>query len=183
MVSINKAYIKINNEKDKHIIEELLKEAFVNIEIKWDGCLAKFIVFQTDSFQLQLIKLVSLNLQDLGIAAKVLIIPFFNDIFIKYLDKTNHFVATAFEVFVNKINDKQTILDARSIYNSISKKDLDTIKTFLSCNANSCVAANELYLHRNSFNYRMNHFVNKIELDIRDFNSLMFINLIINICA
>ncbi len=112
MVSINKAYIKINNEKDKNIIEELLKEAFVNIEIKWDGCLAKFIVFQTDSFQLQLIKLVSLNLQDLGIAAKVLIIPFFNDIFIKYLDKTNHFVATAFEVFVNKINDKQTILDA-----------------------------------------------------------------------
>ncbi len=183
MATINKALIKINNEKEKHIIDELLKETFINSEIKWDGCLAKLVVLETDSFQLQLIKLVSLNLQDLGITANVLIVPFFDDLFIKYLNKINNFVTTAFEVFIDNIHDNQVLIDSRKIYNSIKKKDLDTIKAFLSCNANSCVAANELYLHRNSFNYRMNHFINETQIDVRDLNSLMFINLIINICA
>ena len=183
MVTINKAYIKVNSEKEKHIIEELLKETFVNVEIKWKGNIAKFVVFEKDSFQLQLIKLVSLNLQDLGVFTSVLIVPFFNDVFIKYLDKINNSVVSAFEVFVSCIKEPQVFKDAKYIYDSIEKKDLDTIKAFLCCNANSCVAANELYLHRNSFNYRMNHFINKTQIDIRDLNSLMFINLIINICA
>lgn len=183
MATINKAYIKIKYEKEKNIMEELLKETFNSIEINWEDRLGKIIVFDIDSFQLQLIKLVSSTLQDLGITANVLIVPFFNEIFIKYLNKTNNFVSTAFEVFVDNINDEKVLSDAKYIYDSISKKDLYTIKAFLSCNANSCAAANELYLHRNSFNYRINNFVNQTKIDIRDLNSLMFISLIVNICA
>ena len=183
MITINRAYIKVNSKKDRNIIEEMLQEAFEKLDIEWKNDVANLVVYETDSFQLQLMKLLHFNLQDLGIKANVLIVPFFNEVFIKYLNKMNDGVITAFEAFLNNINDPKTKEDAKYIFEMIPKKDLDTIRAFLSCNANSCMAANELYLHRNSFNYRMNHFIDKTQIDIRDLNSLMFLNLIINICA
>ena len=183
MITINRAYIKVNSKKDRNIIEEMLQEAFEKLDIEWKNDVANLTVYETDSFQLQLMKLLHFNLQDLGMKANVLIVPFFNKVFIKYLNKMNDGVITAFEVFLNYINDPKTKEDAKYIFEMIPKKDLDTIRAFLSCNANSCMAANELYLHRNSFNYRMNHFIDKTQIDIRDLNSLMFLNLIINICA
>lgn len=183
MITINRAYIKVNSKKDRNIIDEMLQEAFEKLDIEWKNDVANLVVYETDSFQLQLMKLLHFNLQDLGMKANVLIVPFFNEVFTKYLNKMNDGVITAFEVFLNNINDPKTKEDAKYIFEMIPKKDLDTIRAFLSCNANSCMAANELYLHRNSFNYRMNHFIDKTQMDIRDLNSLMFLNLIINICA
>lgn len=179
----NRAYIKVNNKKDREVIEETLLEAFKDIDIQWRNDIAKIVVIDVESFQLQLIKLLSFNLQDLGIKANVLIVPFFDEVFIKYLNKINNIVKTAFEVFIDNINETEVLKDSKYIFNMIPKKELDTLKAFLYCNANSCIAANELYLHRNSFNYRMNHFTSTMNVDIRDLNTLMFLNLIINICA
>ena len=130
MITINRAYIKVNNKKDRSIIEEMLQEAFIKLDIEWKNDIANLMVYETDSFQLQLMKLVSFNLQDLGIKASVLIVPFFNEVFTKYLDKINDGVSTAFEVFVNNINDDKTKADSKYIFEMIPKKDLDphTIK-------------------------------------------------------
>ena len=101
----------------------------------------------------------------------------------QYVDKVNNGVSTLFEVFIKLINEEYVKADSNKILEKIKKKDLDTLKAFLQSNCNSCEAANELYLHRNSFNYRMNSVSNTLNIDIRDINSMMFLNLIINICA
>ena len=70
---------------------------------------------------------------------------------------------------------------AKEIINKIEKKDMDTLKAFLSCNCNSIVSANELYLHRNSFNYRMNQLSSNNNIEIRDINTIMFLKLAITL--
>ena len=115
MITINRAYIKVNSKKDRNIIEEMLQEAFEKLDIEWKNDVANLVVYETDSFQLQLMKLLHFNLQDLGMKANVLIVPFFNEVFIKYLNKMNDGVITAFEAFLNNINDPKTKEDANAI--------------------------------------------------------------------
>jgi|SRR5699024_5351508 len=46
---------------------------------------------------------------------------------------------------------------------------LKTIETFIACNLNVSVTAKELYLHRNSLQYRLDKFKHQTGIDIRDF--------------
>ncbi|WP_029328986.1 PucR family transcriptional regulator [Lentibacillus jeotgali] len=46
---------------------------------------------------------------------------------------------------------------------------LTTIETFITCNLNVSVTAKELYLHRNSLQYRLEKFKDKTGVDVRDF--------------
>lgn len=179
---INKAIIKVNSKKDIEIVNEMINETFQQSDIIWKEYLAFLTVYDVDSFQLRLNKL-NVAMFDITLKANILIVPFFNELFIKYVDKVNNGVSTLFEVFIKLINEEYVKEDSKKILEKIKKKDLDTLKAFLQSNCNSCEAANELYLHRNSFNYRMNSVSNTLNIDIRDINSMMFLNLIINICA
>lgn len=50
------------------------------------------------------------------------------------------------------------------------KELIHTIKTFFACNLNITVTAKELYMHRNSLQYRIDKFIEKTGLDIRQFH-------------
>ncbi|MFZ3577328.1 PucR family transcriptional regulator [Virgibacillus sp. DJP39] len=50
------------------------------------------------------------------------------------------------------------------------KELLLTVETFLSCNLNITVTAKELYMHRNSLQYRIDKFIEKTGIDIRQFH-------------
>ncbi|AVQ98569.1 hypothetical protein OBCHQ24_05950 [Oceanobacillus iheyensis] len=50
---------------------------------------------------------------------------------------------------------------------------LQTIETFIQCNLNVSVAAKTLYMHRNSLQYRLDKFIEKTGIDIRDFREAM----------
>ena len=178
-----KIYIKVNNKNERKIIEEILNETYQELSFSWKDKIAEVSFVDEDSFQSKLKKTLTFCVQDVGLQVKILIVPFFDEIFVKYLDFFNNQVCTMFEIFVRNINSLDVKKDAQKIIQSIEKKDLDTIKAFLSCNCNSLASANELYLHRNSFNYRMNQFVDKYKIDTRDINSLMFLNLLINLNA
>ena len=180
---INKAYIKIENIKERNVIEELLYETFADITIIWNDNVGKITTDNVESFSLQLKKMSVLTLQDVGIKTSILIVPFFDDLFVKYLSLINNDVLTAFEVFLKNISLLMVKEDSKNILNKIKSKDLDTLKAFLSCNCNSCITANELFLHRNSLNYRINLLENDLDISIRDINTIMFLNLVINICA
>ena len=173
----NKAYIKIINKKDRSIIEEMLQETFDEVTITWKDNVGKVSTIDSEAFESKLIKLLSFGYQDVGLQASILIVPFFDELFIKYLDLFANQVFTAFEIFVRNINNQFVKLDVKEIINNIEKRDLDTLKAFLSCNCNSLVSANELYLHRNSFNYRMNQLSSNNEIEIRDLNTIMFLKL------
>ena len=66
----------------------------------------------------------------------------------------------------------------KRILSYFKKEEIDTIKALIKCNGNSFKAANELYLHRNSFNYRINKLQSRLNLSLRDLNTLIFLNLV-----
>ncbi|WP_188456586.1 PucR family transcriptional regulator [Virgibacillus oceani] len=56
---------------------------------------------------------------------------------------------------------------------------LHTIETFIDCNLNVSVTAKELFMHRNSLQYRIDKFIEKTGIDIRNFNHAMTVYLAI----
>lgn len=54
---------------------------------------------------------------------------------------------------------------------------LQTIETFIHCNLNISNAAKELYMHRNSLQYRIDKFIEKTGIDIRQFDQAMTVQL------
>lgn len=176
----NRAYIRVQNTKDIKFLNSILQESFPEAIISWNEDVAQLVVSDYESFHLNLIKIFSMEMVEFGIQASFLIVPFFDYLFIKYLYKMGNSVNTAFELFLNNLNAEFVKKDLKSIIEKIEKKDLDTIKAFLRCNCNSSIAAKELYLHRNSFNYRMNHFIESTKMDIRDVNTINFLNLLLS---
>ena len=57
----------------------------------------------------------------------------------------------------------------------------DTIKAYIKCNGNANAAAEELFLHKNSYAYRIKKFTSDTNLDYNDLNTLVFIKLLISI--
>ena len=52
---------------------------------------------------------------------------------------------------------------------------LEAAKAYLACGLDACLAAKTLFVHRNTFSYRLNAFVEKTGVDIRDYhNALLF---------
>ncbi|GEN56860.1 hypothetical protein GCM10012290_16260 [Halolactibacillus alkaliphilus] len=56
---------------------------------------------------------------------------------------------------------------------------LRTIQTFLEANSNASLAAKEMYMHRNSLQYRIDKFVEKTEVDVKQFEGAVAVYLIL----
>ena len=54
---------------------------------------------------------------------------------------------------------------------SVKKELIDTAIAYINCNMNACLASKSLYIHRNTFNYRLNKFIEQTSLDIRNYNN------------
>lgn len=68
-----------------------------------------------------------------------------------------------------------TALD--KMFDSITYEQVQTAMTFIQCGMNGVLASKRLYVHRNTFNYRLNAFVEKTKLDIRDYDNAMLFDL------
>ena len=64
----------------------------------------------------------------------------------------------------------QPILD---LFRPISKDEelLEAGKTYLACGLDACLSAKALFLHRNTFSYRLNAFYAKTGVDLRDYHN------------
>ena len=175
----SKALLKIANESFKKDIEVLLEERFNHqIEITWVKNVAQIVVFDCDSFVYVLKQAILMMISDYGIEISCFVVPNFNKVFCSYLSLVHNDVMTAFEIFLQNYNDEKVKKDMQSLLQDIKKEYLETANVFLSCNMNASQAAKELYLHRNSFNYRMNQFMEKSNMDIRDLDTAIFLKLI-----
>ncbi|PAV29317.1 hypothetical protein CIL05_13050 [Virgibacillus profundi] len=76
------------------------------------------------------------------------------------VDQTN----TEFRHEISNVILREFVSDDELLY---------TIKTFLHCNLNISVTAKELYMHRNSLQYRLDKFHEKTGIDVRQFNEAM----------
>ncbi|MDY0345994.1 MAG: helix-turn-helix domain-containing protein [Bacilli bacterium] len=62
-------------------------------------------------------------------------------------------------------------------FSLIPRQLMVTAETFISCGLNASLAAKKLYVHRNTFSYRLNQFIEATNLDIRDFHNAQFFNI------
>ncbi len=62
-------------------------------------------------------------------------------------------------------------------FKGISQELLLTAGTFLRCGLNGLDTAETLYVHRNTFNYRLNSFIEETSLDIRDYHNALLLEL------
>ncbi len=180
----SKAYLKISNIAYKQAIETLLNERFENkIDFFWENNLAKIIAYDCDNFSYSLKQAINIMISDFFTSISVIIVPKFHDLFVKYFDKINNTVISAFDIFIMNINDEQIKNDSRLLLENIKKEYIETANVFLNCNMNACQAAKELYLHRNSFNYRLNQFYYTSEMDVKDFDTAVFLKLIFSLLS
>ncbi len=52
-----------------------------------------------------------------------------------------------------------------------------TAGTYLRCGLDASLSAKELFIHRNTFNYRLNAFIEETNLDIRDYHNALLLEL------
>lgn len=176
----NRAYIRIEKHQNEIVsmLREIVKE---NTEIVFNEAIGMITSFDDDCFVQKLHNFVLMQSTDWGTKISILVVPCYHTVFIKYLDLLNNEVCTLFDVFARNIKDERIMKDSKMILNKIGKKNIDTINAFINCNMNSLKAANELYLHRNSFTYRLNQFIMLTDMDVRDIHTMMFLRLIINL--
>lgn len=176
------AYIHITNPDNRSLLENIIYSTFDMPNVEWiNDYIGKLSVNNEEAFQLKLEKLHYLIFSDFNILASFLIVPCFNNIFLPYLKKLNVEVCTAFEIFLRHIHHKQVTNDAYKFKNLISKDNLDTIKEYFKCNGNANAVAEELFLHKNSYAYRIKRFTSDTNLNYNDLNTLLFIKLILSI--
>ena len=61
------------------------------------------------------------------------------------------------------------------IFESLNYDLMQTGLTFILSGLNATLAAKRLYIHRNTFNYRLNKFIEQTSLDIRDFDNALLL--------
>lgn len=58
-----------------------------------------------------------------------------------------------------------------------------TAGTYLRCGLDASLSAKELFIHRNTFNYRLNSFIEKTNLDIRDYHNALLLEIYFQISS
>lgn len=94
-------------------------------------------------------------------------------------------VANLADIIPHSLINVPSVTNARWYINEIlgkTKQDTElikTIKTYIECNSNATYAAKQLYIHRNSLQYRIDKFSERTGLDIRNFRHALTAYLIL----
>lgn len=71
--------------------------------------------------------------------------------------------------------DLDLFLLLKKEFSIIDKELLNTAISYINNNMNASLAAKSLYIHRNTFNYRLNKFIEETSLDIRNYNNSLYL--------
>ncbi|MGG4265035.1 PucR family transcriptional regulator [Peribacillus simplex] len=94
-------------------------------------------------------------------------------------------VADLADIIPHSLINDLSVTNAKWYINEIlgkTKQDTElikTIKTYIECNSNATYAAKQLYIHRNSLQYRIDKFTERTGLDIRNFRHALTAYLIL----
>ena len=94
-------------------------------------------------------------------------------------------VADLADIIPHSLINDLSVTNSKWYINEIlgkTKQDTElikTIKTYIECNSNATYAAKQLYIHRNSLQYRIDKFTERTGLDIRNFRHALTAYLII----
>ncbi|UJL47555.1 helix-turn-helix domain-containing protein [Virgibacillus sp. NKC19-16] len=190
------------NQTDPKLFKEALDEFFTKpAPILWENEHEGIIIEEQTADTEENIsygQIIDVLMSDLYVKIKFLVGPYLDNL--KNIDQYYHsFIKGAKTAFAYSDKSVITYIDAisyilldltdvqlRSEITAIVLKEfktnedvLHTIKTFIECNLNVSLAAKELYMHRNSLQYRLDKFIEKTGVDIRQFNQAMIVYLAI----
>lgn len=87
-----------------------------------------------------------------------------------------HLTDLIFELILK--NDFSLVKLASKEFSNVSTHLLTTADAFITSGMNGINAAKKLYIHRNTFLYRLNQFIELTKLDIRDYYNAQFYSLV-----
>ena len=70
-----------------------------------------------------------------------------------------------------------------SCFSHLEHELLLTAGTYLRCGLDASLSAKELFIHRNTFNYRLNSFIEETSLDIRDYHNALLLEIYFQVSA
>jgi hypothetical protein len=79
--------------------------------------------------------------------------------------------------------DYSSYQDLRAIFERLPRELLLTAGTYLRCGLDATLSAKRLFVHRNTFLYRLNRFIELTNLDIRDYHNALFLELYFQLSA
>ena len=79
-------------------------------------------------------------------------------------------------VILNKNELKQSLRNY--YYNLVNHETINTVMGFIDANMNASSASKKMYMHRNTLNYRLDHFIEKTEINVRNFNGALSVYLL-----
>ncbi len=98
-----------------------------------------------------------------------------------YLEKLNKGIYVIDQFISEIVFLKYTSLKAalKNYYlQLVGSESIDTVLGFIKENQNASKAAKRLFMHRNTLNYRLDHFIEKTEIDIKSFQGALAIYLL-----
>ena len=166
-------YTKQNFEKDflSHIFNELSKE---KVEITFIGDFCGFFVSNKDLYLTLDNVIKNINL-DLNIDINVLICHKVDKVYFTLLKESfNFFKNQAMSLYELLLTFN---LNGETSFNKLLMREfenvppylIDTCKMYLEANQNAILTSKSLFIHRNTFNQRLEKFVELTSLDVRDF--------------
>ena len=83
------------------------------------------------------------------------------------------------DVLMKEMNfaDYTSIPLLSSCFSGLDHELLLTAGTYLRCGLDASLSAKELFIHRNTFNYRLNSFIEETNLDIRDYHNALLLEI------
>lgn len=133
--------------------------------------------FELEEEDLGLIEVLMSHLnQTLGIVMTVVITHRWDDVALEGLNvavrhNKGNMIYLADALLYERIEGENalfSLLDKQ--FDSLSRELIQTAEAFIISGCKATFAASRLYIHRNTFAYRLNQFIEKTQLDIRDFH-------------
>ena len=75
------------------------------------------------------------------------------------------------------LGDYSSYKPLMNLFSSVPFELMNTAGTYLRCGLDACLSAKMLFIHRNTFNYRLNQFITITGLDIRDYHNALLLEL------
>lgn len=153
---------------------------------------------RADEDQMSYYEMIEVFTSDFFIDVNFFIGPFLKDItkshfYFEWMDeqfhKLQHFSIKQVITYVSAVpyllatlkekKDVQFLIEAILKETHKDEELLRTIQIFLEANSNASLAAKEIYMHRNSLQYRIDKFIEKSEVDVKQFEGAVAVYLVL----
>ena len=182
-MEITRVLIKFTRPIVRELFENTLSSVLeVEIDIEWNAkeeC-AQIEIYNFDHNTQNLQTLFMTLGNDFNTSMTIFNVPFFDNFIYKLFNKIKSpGVYNAYGVLLQMlINQEINKEEVPNYLSKVSKETLDMIQVYISTGLNGKLTSELLYVHRNTMIYRINQFIEKTNIDIRQIYNANFVYLL-----